>query len=324
MSQEHGHLPPRHSLARIVGLAGVIATMWWGSQARGALPLIDTFEPDGVLGSVWKLWPEADERLFTSSAHNHTAPGTYAAMAVEADPWGYASYADFGATTGDVRAEVWVYDPLDDSGLDPDRPISCMLALMGGTPGVDTFDYTEYLQLGVIAWYTSGLSRTYAIRTKHRDDANGGFVDTGIPRKTGWTKLTIAAGSLASGGQVRFYIDDQPVGWSFRSAAPLQFVRLGVNFKSYDFFWYDDVSVTANPPVNDVRFDADGDADVDMDDFAVLQACVGRPSGQTPGCVRMDADDNGKINLIDVTAFVACGSGAGVAADPACDGPSPP
>lgn len=284
--------------------------------------LVDDFEPAGPSGAIWHKWPEpgADEPLWSSAAHNHTPDGTHAAMAVEADPYGYASYADFGSTAGAVYAEVWVFDTLDDPGTDADRPVSCMLALVGaaGSPP----DYTDYLQLGVVAWYTKGLSCTYSIRTKYRDQHGNGPVDTGVPRKLGWTKLAIAAESLAAGGQVRFYIDDQLVGVSRRSGVNLQYIRLGVNFKSYDFFWYDDVVVNTTLPPDPVRFDTDGDGDVDNLDFGVFQVCwtgAGAIAVPVPGCWRVDIDENGKVNGADLGGFTQCVSGPAVPAEPACD-----
>jgi hypothetical protein len=289
-----------------------------------AQSLSEDFDPTGIDESLWKRWPEADERLFTSNAHNHTSGGTYAAMAVEADPYGYASYADFGEISGEIYAEAWVYDMLDDAGTDLDRPVSCMLALISGTPAVDTFDYTDYLQLGVVAYHTSGLSTTYSIRTAYRDAHGGSYLNTGVPRKLGWTKLGIHARSLADGGQVTFFIDDVPVGISRRSGTLLRYVRLGLPFKSYDYFWYDDVTVGASGPPDGVRFDTDLDGDVDMTDFSVLQRCYTGLSGvglvyHAPTCWAMDADENGHVDAGDFVAFQNCATRSSVPADPACD-----
>ena len=294
----------------------------------------DDFEPT-VDHGVWKKWPEADEIPFSDCRpqYNHTdTPGaTCSARAEEADPWGYAMYADFGATPGPAYAEVYIQDPLDDDGMDYDRPVSNMLALIGASDPPE--GYTDYLQLGVIAWYDpEGMSDTYSIRTKHRDDLGpeiADYVDTGVPRKKDdWIKLGIAAESLASGGQVRFYIDDQLVYMSYRKAGvDLQFVRLGVNFKSYDYMWYDDVAVTdVLPPDDFSRFDVDDDGDVDQDDFGEFQACYSGSGTAHDGyaCWRMDADDDLDVDVDDLTVFEACASGPAVPADPACDDALPP
>jgi hypothetical protein len=234
-------------------------------------------------------------------------------------------YADFSPSAGPVYAEVYVQDPLDDDGSDYDRPVSNMLCLVGASanPG----DWTDYLQLGVVAWYDpNGLSDTYSIRSQYRDEAGpepADYVDTGVPRKVGWTKLGIAAESLAKGGQVRFYIDDQLVYISYRKAGvDLQFVRLGVNFKSYDYMWYDDVIVTdVLPPDDPVRFDVDDDGDVDQCDFGEFQACYSGSDTPHSGyrCWRMDADDDLDVDADDYGAFEACASGPGIPAVFSCD-----
>lgn len=300
----------------------------------GAQPnFVDDFEPSGVDGNIWTAWPEQPEdgitgRMESDMDHNHTDEigATYSAEVVEADPHAYCMYADFGAQAGDVYAEVWVWDDLDDDGLDFDRPVSNMLALIGEAGSPET--YTDYLQLGVVAWYDAdGFSDTYSVRTKHRDGANLSYIDLGVPRKVGWTKLAIAADALADGGQVRFFIDDELVFVSYREpGVNLQFVRLGVNFKSYDFFWYDDVLVNDTmPPDNFLRFDTDDDGDVDHEDFARFQACISDvPGGNDPSaCWRMDNDEDGNVDGDDLAAFEACATGPGIPADPACDSISP-
>ena len=76
--------------------------------------------------------------------------------------------------------------------------------------------------------------------------------------------------------------------------------------------------------------DIDGDTDVDMDDFAVLQRCItsGAPElDVAPECNCFDRPEpgfpngNGIIDANDVLQFAACGSGAAVPADKNCDGP---
>jgi hypothetical protein len=73
--------------------------------------------------------------------------------------------------------------------------------------------------------------------------------------------------------------------------------------------------------------DADDDGDVDMADFAALQRCLTTGGGPvTPECKCFDRPEsglpggNGLVDGNDVVLFLACGSGAGVPADPSCDG----
>ena len=77
------------------------------------------------------------------------------------------------------------------------------------------------------------------------------------------------------------------------------------------------------PQCNDPFADWDNDGDVDSTDFADLQRCL--MTGSMPGERVSDAcrcfDQNGDltVDLNDVALFVACGSGADVLADKACD-----
>ncbi len=299
----------------------------------------DDFENPSCMGN-WQVWPERagpDPGWITvpleCDGAGHTISPSHSARAREHDPAGYCSYADFGATSGAIYAEVYVWDTVHDDGTNYDRPVSNMLALIAGNPvEPNGWNYTDYLQLGVVAWYDpDGLTETYSIRTKHRDDraSIGGhaYVDTGVPRKVGWTKLAIAVDAVADGGQVRFLIDDEVVCMSYRGGVDLPYVRLGLNFKSYDHFWYDDVVVTGTLPPDDfVRFDADGDGDVDQADFGEFQECY---AGQDHpydrfACWRMDADDDLDVDQNDLEAFEACASGPAISADPACDDTLPP
>ena len=146
---------------------------------------------------------------------------------------------------------------------------------------------------------------------------------TEVPRKNGWTKLAIAAESLANGGLVRFFIDDQLIGTSYRKVGvDLQYVRLGVNAKSYDYIWYDDLVMDDQLPPDDfLRFDVDEDGDVDQDDFARFQTCYTGVAGgyDYPTCWRMDANDDGRVDQADLDAFEVCASGPTITADAACD-----
>jgi hypothetical protein len=68
------------------------------------------------------------------------------------------------------------------------------------------------------------------------------------------------------------------------------------------------------------RYDADGDSDVDVDDFGAFQKCFGLTA--TGGCACFDQSGNGAIDADDFAAFLQC-SGAGAAgsdvpADPNC------
>jgi len=63
--------------------------------------------------------------------------------------------------------------------------------------------------------------------------------------------------------------------------------------------------------------DFDGDGDVDMSDFGVIQACIG---SSDPSCQRADLNRDGIINSIDVANWRGCSSGANIPASASCLG----
>lgn len=70
--------------------------------------------------------------------------------------------------------------------------------------------------------------------------------------------------------------------------------------------------------------DVDDDGDVDVEDFAYVQACATYDTGVTlkgyppVKCECFDTDDNDKVDAADIDAFVNCASGANVPAAPDC------
>jgi hypothetical protein len=210
-----------------------------------AVSFFDDFESN-VQATVWAKWPGSNQEILqTSTDHNHTLGGSKSARAFQADPTAYNAYHDFGATADFVRAEVYLFEDFSNNGTNPAQPITNMLALVGdngtATPGFST----DYLQLGVVPFLPGG-STTYSIRS--RVNGSDPSASTGVSRAAGWTKLAIEADALASGGQVRYYINDTQVGTATRSTGVnLRWIRLGNNSKSYENFWYDDVSVVPEP-----------------------------------------------------------------------------
>lgn len=148
---------------------------------------------------------------------------------------GFQSYHNFGPQSGFVKAEVYMFEDYS-SPEEPDQGALTLTAQNGsGEP-----DFAEYLRIGVLQF--SGSSTVYSFRT-----ATGGFVQTSVARKSGWTKLGIEADAIADGGEVRFFIDDNFVGSSTRSGADIAVITLGQNFSNYENFWYDGVWVTPEP-----------------------------------------------------------------------------
>ncbi|NLX20918.1 MAG: family 10 glycosylhydrolase [Phycisphaerae bacterium] len=66
--------------------------------------------------------------------------------------------------------------------------------------------------------------------------------------------------------------------------------------------------------------DLDNDDDVDLDDFALLQACLSGPgiSQDDPACDGAKLDDGDDVDMDDVTIFLGCVSGANISGDPTC------
>ena len=72
---------------------------------------------------------------------------------------------------------------------------------------------------------------------------------------------------------------------------------------------------------NDPFADADGDGDVDGDDFGAYQKCVtGVGGGLLPGCDCFDTEPDDDVDQDDLGPFEACASGPNVPALTSCDG----
>ncbi len=72
---------------------------------------------------------------------------------------------------------------------------------------------------------------------------------------------------------------------------------------------------------NQPRYDDDGDADVDLADFAAYRRCFNGPNQPfAVGCDCFDGDGDGDVDLEEFAAFQRCFSGPNVPANPACTG----
>lgn len=219
--------------------------------AMAAPYLYDDFE-NGVGGDiVYAPWgnvsgnpasPNGINNLVTTATNEHSVSGIRSARANSSDPAAWNGYADFGASSGFVRASVWVFEDKSDPGTS--NPVTNMLSLYGDSGTNNPNAFTDYLQVGVVPFYPAG-SQGYGWRS-----ASGGIQNASpaTARKAGWTQLAIEADALSAGGQVRFYIDGVQVGTSARKPGiDLRWVRIGNNSKSYENFWYDDLKVTPEP-----------------------------------------------------------------------------
>jgi hypothetical protein len=233
-----------------IALALQAAPVW-------AVSFYEDFEAN-VSGSVWFPWgnpPPGDSQLVTTSTnHNHTPAGSKSARANASDPAYWTGYADFGATAGKIVASAWLYEDFSNNGTNGAQPVTNMFSLYGNGswPGV----FSDYIQIGVVPFYPAG-GTGYGFRTRYNDATGAGIINANVARKAGWTQLGIEVDALGDGGQIRFYIDGNQVGTSFRaganggagslSAVDLRYVRIGNNSKTYENFWYDDISVVPEP-----------------------------------------------------------------------------
>lgn len=66
-------------------------------------------------------------------------------------------------------------------------------------------------------------------------------------------------------------------------------------------------------------FDADGDTDVDHDDFAHFKVCYTAGNGASDTCGCFDSNGDRRVDAADLNAFAACFSGPDRPAEAACD-----
>jgi hypothetical protein len=147
---------------------------------------------------------------------------------------GYASYHNFGDESGFIKAEVYLFEDYNTTA----DPVQAGLTLTPDNASNEP-DYADFLRIGVLQW--AGSNTVYSFRS-----AAGGFVQTTVARKSGWTKLGIEA-DPGIGGEVRFYIDDNLVGTSSRVVDNYSCVTIGMNTSNYENFWYDGVNVVPEP-----------------------------------------------------------------------------
>ena len=212
----------------------------------------------GFPGSVWPIWPIATDHMNASQNHNHTPGGT---TSIKLDPEYHATlanYHDFGAAAVTVSATAWLFEDNNQIGSST-YPITVSIGLYGDSASGPTAN-TDYLLLGLNPGYAD--YNTYGYKS-----LTGGIGNTSVTRSNAiagsvdgsrWIKLTIQAGSLATGGHVGFYINDVLVGTAARQpGVSLRYFFMGTpgippQTANYEFFWFDDVSITAIPEITDI------------------------------------------------------------------------
>jgi len=210
------------------------AVLLCAAPAR-AVNFYDDFESGNM--SNWTQYPGSDAALAISTDHNKVpAGGQYSAKqdALVASGAGIASYHYFGQTSGYLAAETWIFDDFNNT----EDPVQGAITLQTDD-GSGMPNFGDYLRLGMLGFNSN---TNYSFRT-----ASGGFTDTGVARKSGWTKLGIQVDDPGAGGQARFYIDDAQVGTSSRSGTYFSVITIGQNFNNQQYFYYDGVSVVPEP-----------------------------------------------------------------------------
>ena len=291
--------------------------------------------------------------LDTGHENSVAHAGAKSAQATRAQPHWYAAVREAPGLAGDrdkvIRLSGYQYEiffkqvpfPPDDWEFNDHDQVHGWITLMNE-------DETEFFGLGVYAhkwspppmldrWTYMSWGTTldgWNVTTVHRAEAEWRHLEIVVKPYTG------------SVGDVEFYIDSVLVGQGRRQPGEdcrgVAVTRIGMGANpthiaedyianSYETYQYDEIQVTvesaplpcANP---DLRFDADGDGDVDQDDFAVLQACYTGASGTyaCPTCRCLNADTDSDIDSDDLEAFEQCASGPDVPAEVTCDDALPP
>lgn len=324
---------------------------WFGEQALGQTGgFTDGFENPTAM-SNWQKWlPAANQviwagpnALFQSDNHPHS--GEYGARQEQGQPgwWGSIHMEPRLSLSQDLAIHVTAWQFEDYNKKAPFTPavahdqVQGWVAVMDGD---EQGNVTEFYALGVHAHASSPAPVSSWWQNLSWGTAVDGWHATNYPRSQGYRKLEIVVHPYTGRvGDVEFFVNGTLVGQGRRQAGMNQrgvvLTKLGLGANavlmtedyianSYEFFWYDDVSVATcgNP---EIRYDADGDGDVDVADFGYLQSCY--PLNRQFDLLRcrcMDADGNLALDSADLEAFERCFSGPAVPADPSCDDGLPP
>lgn len=282
-------------------------------------------------------------KLFTSD--NHVVSGTQAARQEQAQPWWYGSMYDFYNYLPQdkvLRLSGWQFEDYNKKvPFTPGQPGYQNHDQVQGWLGLLNQDGTEAFLIGVHAhWASPAPVLDWWGRISWYTTTDGWHTTT-LPRRQGWRKYEIVVHPYTGHpGDVEFFVDGAKVADGRRSLGgpgcsgiPLDRIGIGSNpnwvfedyiSNSYEFFWYDDIELTAEAVelCPSPRFDSDGDHDVDMNDFGAFQLCWTGTATLDCACRCMDANGDNAINLIDFAAFQACASRDGVPAPAGCDGTS--
>ncbi len=328
----------------IVLALALIAT----SPLAGQQYFFDSFrEP---IAQRWIPWDPDDgtictgcgpEMVFNSDNHPHDGDGACARQEKHQPAWYGILHEQLDLPqTGDIRLSVWMFEdynkklpfPPGHPEFNPHDQVQGWIALMD-------LDQTEFYAIGVHAHKNGPLEAWSYLSWSTSTD---GWQITSVPRQQGFRHLEIVVHPYTGDASVEFFVDGQLVGQGRRAPSgagvctgiPIHMIGIGSNpnyvaedyiSNTYEFFWYDEVRLSVEPDdsCGPIRFDSDGDQDVDLTDFAAFQRCH-TGEAATPDCSAcrcFDVDGDGRIATIDMAAFEQCATRDRVAADPACDDP---
>ncbi|GMU21617.1 MAG: hypothetical protein AMXMBFR13_17090 [Phycisphaerae bacterium] len=339
-----------------LGVNGIVTAMVaCAAAAAHAQPVTvftDGFEVDM---SNWQPWlPISTAGAFWGPNNlareaNHPHSGSHAARQEQGSPGWWGSIHLEPALTDSldkkVHVKAWQFEDYDrrEPQATDHYQVQGWVALMDGDAEGNV---TEWFAIGVHAHRFSPEPVLDWWQHFSWGTAEDGWHVTSFPRSQGYNQLEIVVHPYSGQvGDVEFFIDGVLVGQGRRQPGPqnrgieLTKIGLGANHElmtedyvanSYEFFWYDDVELILTPesvcPNPDVRFDIDGDNDVDQEDFGYFQLCyTGVGFVFTgPNCRCMNGDGDQDIDADDFGAFQACASGPAIPAPSGCDDALPP
>ena len=178
----------------------------------------------------------------------------------------------------------------DDAFEDNDTRTQAV-ALAGGTYALRLVDLDDYFSVTAVAGGTLSATVTYSTADMS--------LSLTLLTSSGATLATVAG----SGGTAALSMAVSPGTYVLR-----------VN-KTHK--WGGDYTLKLTPP--GFRGDLNGDGDIDLDDFALLQACMGESLTATSGsCVNADLNADRSVDELDVALLRDCLSGEGVGPSSSC------
>ena len=228
------------------------------ATAQDVLPWSDNFDPGGH--ATYVPWPGTPSDLLASSTA-HALSGTSSLRAFASDPGNWSSSYRMSSDTangvgGYIAADVYVWDDNSVANTGP-TPVNAMLAFAGANNSATPGFGTDYAELGIISGNTANVN-DWVVRVRSYDQAHGTtWFDTGVSRASlaqSWVHLQIVADALPSAGGdglFHFFINGAEVVSETTSLARdsgEEWLRMGSNSKTYQDFWYDNLTIEVPEP----------------------------------------------------------------------------